>query len=254
LLCPPALSPPYPFLSPSLARLTSEKLAAAKVLNDKGGDWDRRNRLKVYEGVLAVQSRDFKRASELLLDSVSTFTASELLSYEQFMFYVALVSLKCLERPLLKKKVIDSPDVIAVLTSAPDVSTLLSSFYEGRYSEFLAALVRCQPQLQRDRLLSTHAPWFLWEMRIAAYAQFLESYKSVTLSGMARAFGVSVPFLDQELARLIASGRISAKIDAIKGIIESARADAKNAQYMALIKQGDALLNKVQALNRVVAL
>jgi len=70
---------------------------------------------------------------------------------------------------------------------------------------------------------------------------------------MARTFGVSAPFLDSELSRFIAAGRINAKIDAVAGIIETTRPDAKIAQYHAVIKHGDALLNKIQKLSRVVA-
>jgi 26S proteasome regulatory subunit N7 len=70
---------------------------------------------------------------------------------------------------------------------------------------------------------------------------------------MARTFGVSAGFLDAELSRFIASGRIPAKIDAVSGIVETSRPDSKNAQYLQVLKQGDALLNKVQKLSRVVA-
>ena len=109
------------------------------------------------------------------------------------------------------------------------------------------------PRLCADRFFAPHASWYLREMRVAAYVQFLESYKSVTLLGMAQAFGVSTGFLDQELARLIASGRVGAKMDATTGIIESTRSDSKNAQYLEVIKQGDLLLNKVQRLARVLS-
>ena len=44
-------------------------------------------------------------------------------------------------------------------------------------------------------------------------AQFLESYKSVTLGSMAAAFGVSVDFMDRELVDFIVAGRLPAKID-----------------------------------------
>jgi hypothetical protein len=37
--------------------LATTLLAAARELNDKGGDWDRRNRLKVYEAMLALVQR-----------------------------------------------------------------------------------------------------------------------------------------------------------------------------------------------------
>ena len=89
-------------------------------------------------------------------------------------------------------------------------------------------------------------------MRVAAYVQFLESYKSVTLAGMAGVFGVSVAFLDHELGHLIAAGRVGAKIDALSGVIESSRPDTKNAQYLEVIKQGDLLLNRVQMLSRAI--
>jgi|JI10StandDraft_1071094.scaffolds.fasta_scaffold378831_3 hypothetical protein len=52
-------------------------------------------------------------------------------------------------------------------------------------------------------------------MRIRAYSQLLESYKSVEISSMARTFGVTVEFLDRELSRFIFSGRINAKIDKV---------------------------------------
>jgi 26S proteasome regulatory subunit N7 len=233
-------------------------IASAKALNDKGGDWDRRNRLKVYEGLTAILRRDFSSAGTLLLGSVSTFTATELLSYEHFIFYAVVVALKTLARPALKKTIIDCPDVVAVLAgdgeAGANLTELLASFYEGRYAAFFGALTCVHPRLMADRWIAPHAAWFLREMRIAAYAQFLESYKSVKFSGMASLFGVTPAFLDAELSKLIAAGRINAKIDAVAGIIEASRADTKNAQYAAVLKRGDALLNSIQKLSRVIAL
>lgn len=37
--------------------LAKKLLVEAKELNEKGGDWDRRNRLKVYEAILALVER-----------------------------------------------------------------------------------------------------------------------------------------------------------------------------------------------------
>ena len=49
-------------------------LARARAVCGAGGDWEHKNRLKVYEGVFAMYSRDFKRAAALFLDSIATFT------------------------------------------------------------------------------------------------------------------------------------------------------------------------------------
>ena len=80
-----------------------------------------------------------------------------------------------------------------------------------------------------------------------------ESYRSVTVASMAAAFGVSEPFLDAELSRYIATGRLHAKIDKVGGVVETNRPDAKNALYQDAIKKGDQLLlNRIQKLSRVI--
>ena len=72
---------------------------------EKGGDWDRRNRLKVYRGMHLLSIRQFKRSGELLLDALSTFTATELVSYNDFVALTIISNVLTLSRPDLKKKV-----------------------------------------------------------------------------------------------------------------------------------------------------
>lgn len=74
-------------------------------LIEKGGDWDRRNRLKVYRGLHLLSIRQFKRGGELLLDALSTFTATELVSYNDFVALTVISNTLTLSRPDLKKKV-----------------------------------------------------------------------------------------------------------------------------------------------------
>ena len=103
-------------------------------------------------------------------------------------------------------------------------------------------------------MVGPHIRHFCREMRIRAYAQLLESYRSVQLSSMADAFGVSAEFIDKELSRFISSGRLHCKIDKVGGVVETNRPDTRNAQYQATIKHGDVLLNRVQKLSRVINL
>lgn len=81
------------------------RVATAFRLVDEGGDWDRRNRLKAYEGLYLLSIRNFKRGTELLLDTLSTFTATELLDYDDFVTLCVLAGALTLERRDLKKKV-----------------------------------------------------------------------------------------------------------------------------------------------------
>ena len=100
--------------------------------------------------------------------------------------------------------------------------------------------------------MAPHMQYYLKEMRVRSYNQFLDAYKSVKIASMADAFGVSVDFIDGELFRFISMGRLNAKIDKTAGVIETNRPDAKNAQYQDVIKHGDALLNRIQQLARVL--
>ena len=52
-------------------------------------------------------------------------------------------------------------------------------------------------QLKRDRYLAAHARYYIREMRIKAYSQLLESYRSLSLQHMAKTFGVSEAFIDR---------------------------------------------------------
>lgn len=50
--------------------------------------------------------------------------------------------------------------------------------------------------IKLDRYLQPHFRYYMREVRTVVYSQFLESYKSVTIEAMAKAFGVSEDFID----------------------------------------------------------
>lgn len=57
-----------------------------------------------------------------------------------------------------------------------------------------------------------------------------------------------------DLARFIAADRIPCTIDRVNGIIETNRPDDKNKQYTDVVKQGDALITKLQKYGQAVRL
>ena len=74
-------------------------------LIDQGGDWDRRNRLKVYRALHHLSIRQFKEAADLLIDSLSTFTATELMEYEEFVELCVVAAGVGCDRKTIKSKV-----------------------------------------------------------------------------------------------------------------------------------------------------
>lgn len=51
--------------------------------------------------------------------------------------------------------------------------------------------------LRKDYFLNPHYRYYIREMKILAYTQLLESYRSLTLQYMSEAFGVSMDFIDE---------------------------------------------------------
>ncbi|OQE26693.1 hypothetical protein PENSTE_c005G00146 [Penicillium steckii] len=288
----------------------------AETLVESGGDWDRRNRLKAYKGMHLLTIRSYSLAAPLLLDSLSTFTSYELCSYSALVIYSVLAGSLSLKRVDFKAKVVDAPEIRAILGAGEDqlaalagetssgpgardeemkdatasrstpasgaktavnlttlatgsgsqaeteapvdfspLADLVNSLYNGNYRSFFVALAAVEDHfLTQDRYLHEHRAWFVREMRLRAYQQLLQSYRVVGLNSMASDFGVTVDYLDRDLAKFISSNRIACTIDRVNGIIETNRPDDKNKQYSDVVKHGDALITKLQKYGQAVRL
>ncbi|KAJ5105632.1 hypothetical protein NUU61_002979 [Penicillium alfredii] len=287
----------------------------AETLVESGGDWDRRNRLKAYKGLHLLTIRSYSLAAPLLLDSLSTFTSYELCSYSSLVIYSVLAGSLSLKRVDFKAKVVDAPEIRAILGAGEDqlaalsgetsagpgardeemkdataskstpggattainlttlatgstsqaeseapvdfspLANLVNSLYNGNYRSFFVGLAAVEDHfLTQDRYLHEHRAWFVREMRLRAYQQLLQSYRVVGLGSMANDFGVTVDYLDRDLARFISSNRIACTIDRVNGIIETNRPDDKNKQYADVVKHGDSLITKIQKYGQAVRL
>ena len=74
-------------------------------LIEEGGDWDRRNRLKTYEGLYAMSVRDFKKAAVCFFDTMATFTSTELMDYRTFCKYATISCMLAQDRKEIKEQV-----------------------------------------------------------------------------------------------------------------------------------------------------
>lgn len=106
--------------------LVKKHVERAKTLVESGGDWDRRNRLKAYEGLYLLTVRSYNLAAPLLLDSLSTFTSYELCTYSNLVIYAVLAGSVSLKRVDFKSKVVDAPEIKAILGDGEDKLLALS--------------------------------------------------------------------------------------------------------------------------------
>lgn len=84
-------------------------------LVEDGADWDKKNKLKIFEGVYCMMIRDLKTAASLFVSSTATFTCTELMDYKTFVFYAVVTGMVTQDRKTIKKELVHSPDVLAVI-------------------------------------------------------------------------------------------------------------------------------------------
>ena len=117
-----------------------DQLELCKRLNEEGGDWEKKNKLLVYEGLWLIKKRQLESAAVILLSCVNTFNAPEILPFEQLVFYGVALGMVTLQRKELKGKVIDNSDIVGVLREDAVLYDYLFSLYERRYSDFFGNL------------------------------------------------------------------------------------------------------------------
>jgi 26S proteasome regulatory subunit N7 len=234
--------------------LLKEYLDKCKALLKDAGDWEKKNRLKVYDGINYVLNRNFKEAGKLFLQALMTFTSYELFDYKTFVFYTAITNIITVDRKTLKTRVIDNSDVVSCINEIPHLEKFLMCFYEGDYATFFKEFYAIVQRIKKDFFFSQHSYFFMREMRVKVYSQFLQSYKSVTIDNMAKVFGVSSKFIDTELSNFISLGRLPAKIDKVSGVIECTQDEPTVDLYNNIISESDRLLNKVHKLSKLLEL
>ena len=105
-------------------------------LVEDGADWDKKNKLKIFEGVYCMMIRDFKKASDLFVNSIATFTAVEVMTFKDFVFYAVVLALLTQDRKTIKKEIVHCPDILAVNRDIPHLKEFSESFYNCEYKAF----------------------------------------------------------------------------------------------------------------------
>ncbi|KAK2581832.1 hypothetical protein KPH14_002298 [Odynerus spinipes] len=228
-----------------------------------GSNWCCRNKLKAYEALYCLAIRNFARATSLLLDCIPTFESYELLSFKDVVQYTVLAGMISLSRSELDNR-FNNNGILqqALIMECSAYRDYLNSFYDCHYADFFQHLAWIELEMKFDPLLRPHYQYYVREMRIKAYSQLLQAYRTLSLNRMAIEFGVTEEYMEQEMARFIANGRLHCKIDKVSGTVVTVsasgcdRGQSPNATcdrgliYQNTIKRGDTLLNRLKKLGQ----
>lgn len=234
----------------------------AKELIEKGaGDWSARNKLKAYEALYCLGVRDFENAAKLFIEAVPTFESYELLDFSTLVRYTVVACTIALDRTQLDTQM--RKGVMAQALNSPQeraFKLFYESFYQCQYGDLFRQLAVMETNLRHNPLLHPHYRYYVREMRLRAYAQLLQAYRSLSLDVMALEFGVSVAFIEREVSRFAAAGRLAVKIDRVAmRVICDAHAEGCPAAeqqrahlYQTIVRRGDVLLNQLKKIARVI--
>jgi 26S proteasome regulatory subunit N7 len=228
-----------------------EYLQKCRDLEEEGSDWEKKNKMSLYKALESISQRNFKLAAEQMMSTINTFNSPEILTFSKLIFYSTLLGILSLPRKIILEKLIQSSEVSTELKRNPQMEGLLKAFYRCKYNDFFPFLLKVHALVLEDEFLKKHEKFILRQARVIIYTQFLESYKTVTLQNMAQNFMVSPEFIDRELSELIASRKLNCKIDKLRGIVESQKADSRISRYDTIIKKGDLLIEKMHKLARI---
>jgi len=220
-----------------------------KSLNQDDGDWEKKNKLNIYEGIIEILRRNLGQAAFLFIGSINTFNATEIISFETLVCYSSILGLITLGRKEFKEKIINSSEVLGVYLDNTSMSDFVESIYYGKYSQVFTQLLKLNDTvLTTDRFLKVHRKFIVRQLRIKIFTQYLQSYKTVKLDRMAQDFGVSANFLDEELYSLISNDDLACKIDKVNNVVESSHPDSQLKDLKDIIKNGDKILEQIHKL------
>lgn len=229
--------------------LYEKTLDVCRKLTDDSLDWEKKNKLAIYESIHKVLHRQMEDAAKTLIACVDTFNSPEIMTFKELVGYAVVLGVLWLPRKEIRERVMQNPEINSVLKDLPVLNDFRNAVFGMNYRHFFELLVRLNDQyLAPDVLLSRHRQHLLKRARIVIYTLFLESYKTVKLKKMAESFGVSLEFLDRGIAELISQKHLSCKIDRVHWVVEAVRVNERAAAYREIERRGDALVERLHKL------
>jgi 26S proteasome regulatory subunit N7 len=145
-----------------------------------------------------------------------------------------------------------SSEVLEVVAQLPPYEAIVKNLYECRYADYFKALAAVESDLRSDWLAGPHYRFICRELRIVSYNQMLAAYQSLSMASMARSFGVTPDFIEQELRTFVASGRVRCSIDQVAGLVLTRLPDQKSTQFAEILDRSDRLLDEMSKMAHLV--
>ena len=128
-------------------------------------------------------------------------------------YYVALTALFSMNRKEMKENILGASNFKNLMEVAPQTQDIIENFLNGHYMEFLAALNTVSSTLRYDVFFGHRLHYIVGTIRKKALVQYVTPYKVIDMREIAKAFNLTIEQIEVEIADLIVTNKIQAKID-----------------------------------------
>ncbi|KAK3295913.1 26S proteasome subunit RPN7-domain-containing protein [Chaetomium fimeti] len=186
--------------------------------------------LKIAHGIAFLGREKFKDAALSFLSADSNIPSStygELASQSDVAIYGGLLALASMDRNELQTNVLDNAQFRTFLEQAPHIRRAVAQFVSGRYSACIAILESYRPDYLLDIYLQKHIAAIYSQIRSKCIIQYLTPFSCVSLDTMNKAFGGPDQVIEDELANMIQSGALQARINTIDKLVTTKAANPR---------------------------
>ncbi|KAI5149443.1 26S proteasome regulatory subunit N7 [Enteropsectra breve] len=191
------------------------KIEMARDVFESTCDWDRKNRFRVYLGLFNLVRADFEGAAVLFSESLTSFNAEELLSFETVILYLVFSGLLSFSRTKINELILSNSEV----NKCTSFMKLPKCLYNCEYQEYFSAILEFLEQCADDLFLEPFRENFCREMKIKGYRQLIMSYQTLHLDRMAEIFSISREHLEEDLRNFINENKLRCVIDRVDGAV-----------------------------------
>ena len=219
-----------------------------------------RHKLKAAAGLVQLSQQHYANAARKFLEcGVAGLTKdkpndaapapfAQVLAPEDVAVYGGLCALASLDRAELQRRVVDNMAFKGLLDLVPAMRELIYDFCGSKYGGCLKALGAMKGELLLDLHLARHVGGLYQKIRERCLLQFFAPYLSVDLTRMAEAFGTPVGGLEKEVAELIMSNRLPARVDSQKKTLHRRQVDPREEGYKKVFGLGKDFLREVRTM------
>ncbi|KIH93091.1 COP9 signalosome complex subunit 1 [Sporothrix brasiliensis 5110] len=184
--------------------------------------------IKSMSGVALLGQGHFEGAAKCFLevDSGSASIAAVtdgFLSANDIAVYGGLLALATMDRTELQTKVLENSKFRVFLELEPHIRRAIAQFVNGRYAACLSILASYRPDYMLDIFLQRHVGAIYTRIRNKCITNYLIPYSCVTLESMNAAFVEPGKSIETELAAMIESGLVNARIDSINKLVRTVK-------------------------------